>query len=131
VDEESPPPFLKQTLDERRVAEIQYFFATYNKFGGKEFKVLGTGSPEQAKRLVRQGREIQRAGNGIRQRCLNSFRHNRPARPRRVAAQRGSIGSYPRLGSACGIRNGEMAVSHEIHFTGGEPLLELSALFAR
>jgi inorganic pyrophosphatase len=57
VDEESPPPFLKQTLDERRGAEIQYFFATYNKLGGKEFKVLETAGAEQAKRLVRRGQD--------------------------------------------------------------------------
>jgi inorganic pyrophosphatase len=44
-------------LDERRGAEIQYFFATYNKLGGKEFKVLETAGAEQAKRLVRRGQD--------------------------------------------------------------------------
>ena len=54
-DEESPPAFLEEVLDKRRIAEIQFFFATYNKFSGKDFKVLGTGGPEEAKQVVLKG----------------------------------------------------------------------------
>lgn len=57
MDEESPKEFLKERLDDRQVAEVQFFFATYNHFSGKEFRVLGTGSAEQATQLVRAGEE--------------------------------------------------------------------------
>jgi inorganic pyrophosphatase len=55
ADEESPAEFLKMELDARRVAEVQFFFATYNQFSGKQFKVLGTGDSEEARRLVLVG----------------------------------------------------------------------------
>lgn len=55
LDEESPAEFLQVELDDRRVAEIQFFFATYNRFSGKEFRVLGTGGPEEASRIVHEG----------------------------------------------------------------------------
>ena len=55
LDEESPAEFLKLDLNQRRLSEIQFFFATYNRFSGKEFRVLGTGGPEQAGQLVRKG----------------------------------------------------------------------------
>lgn len=55
MDEESPPEFLKESLDERRIAEVRYFFSTYNKFSGKDFNVLGTGGLEQARQLVLDG----------------------------------------------------------------------------
>jgi inorganic pyrophosphatase len=57
LDEESPSEFLEFKLDARRVAEIGYFFNTYNQFSGKEFKVLGTGSAEEARRLVQDGQQ--------------------------------------------------------------------------
>lgn len=55
ADEESPPEFLKLDLDSRAVAEIQFFFSTYNRFSGKEFKVVGIGDERAAHDLVRQG----------------------------------------------------------------------------
>ena len=55
LDEESPPEFLKLDYTPRLAAQIQFFFATYNRFSGKEFKVLGVGSPQRAKKLIRDG----------------------------------------------------------------------------
>lgn len=49
------PNFFKAELDQRRIAEIQFFFGTYDQFSGKDFRVLGTGGPEQARQLVLSG----------------------------------------------------------------------------
>jgi hypothetical protein len=41
-------------LEDRRVAEIQFFFATHNKFSGKDFKEFGRGGAAPARELIRK-----------------------------------------------------------------------------
>jgi inorganic pyrophosphatase len=55
ADEESPPEFLFAEFDRRQLAQIEFFFATYNQLSGKTFKVLGAGNVRQAEQIVRQG----------------------------------------------------------------------------
>lgn len=44
-----------QQLNKSVVEEIQFFFETYNRFRGKEFKALGKYGPQKALKLVKQG----------------------------------------------------------------------------
>lgn len=53
IDEETPPEFISVPLDEARVKQIVFFFASYNKINSKDFKALRTGSARDAERLVR------------------------------------------------------------------------------
>ena len=56
-DEESPDEVTRIEFNERRLAQIRFFFSTYNEFSGKEFKILGTGDSQEAERLVREGQK--------------------------------------------------------------------------
>ena len=53
IDEETPPEFVSVPLDEALVKQIVFFFASYNKINGKDFKALRTGNARDAERLVR------------------------------------------------------------------------------
>jgi inorganic pyrophosphatase len=55
ADEESPPEFLFAAFDQGQLAQIEFFFATYNRVSGKSFKVLGAGNARQAQQIVQQG----------------------------------------------------------------------------
>ncbi|MCU7496512.1 MAG: inorganic diphosphatase [Ignavibacteria bacterium] len=44
-----------QQLNKNVLEEIQFFFETYNRYKGREFKPLGQYGPKQAMKLVRQG----------------------------------------------------------------------------
>lgn len=57
VDEETPPEFVSAPLDEALVRQIIFFFASYNKINGKDFKGLRTGNAQDAERLVRDAAE--------------------------------------------------------------------------
>ncbi|MGH7978293.1 MAG: inorganic diphosphatase [Limisphaerales bacterium] len=54
IDEETPPEFVSTPLDEPLVRQINFFFASYNKINGKDFKALRTGNARDGKRLVKQ-----------------------------------------------------------------------------
>jgi inorganic pyrophosphatase len=56
VDEESAPEYLFVDFDQRRLTQVEFFFATYNRLSGKEFKVLGWGKVAEAVRIVRKGK---------------------------------------------------------------------------
>ncbi|HEV2696056.1 MAG TPA: inorganic diphosphatase [Verrucomicrobiae bacterium] len=56
MDEESPAKYLFVEFDERKLAQVEFFFATYNRVSGKEFKVLGFGVAGKAEQLVEQGK---------------------------------------------------------------------------
>lgn len=44
-----------QQLNKSVLEEIQYFFETYNRYRGREFKALGQYGPQRALKLVKQG----------------------------------------------------------------------------
>ncbi|HEX2865483.1 MAG TPA: inorganic diphosphatase [Ignavibacteriales bacterium] len=44
-----------QQLNKSVLGEIQYFFETYNRYKGREFKPLGQFGPQRALKLVKQG----------------------------------------------------------------------------
>ena len=52
VDEVTPPEFVSVPLDDAQVRQIVFFFASYNKINGKEFKALRTGNAQEAERFV-------------------------------------------------------------------------------
>jgi inorganic pyrophosphatase len=52
IDEETPPEFVSVPLDDAQVKQIVFFFASYNKINGKDFKALRTGDARDAERLV-------------------------------------------------------------------------------
>ena len=56
VDEELVPEYLFVGFDECRLAQVGFFFATYNRLGGKDFKVLGWGEVAEAGQIVRKGK---------------------------------------------------------------------------
>jgi inorganic pyrophosphatase len=56
IDEESPAKYLFVEFDERKLAQVEFFFATYNRVSGKDFKVLGFGVAGKAEQLVEQGK---------------------------------------------------------------------------
>jgi hypothetical protein len=47
----------------RTISQIGFFFASYNKLYGKQFKVLGTGGPEMAEKLIRRAIKTSQKGN--------------------------------------------------------------------
>jgi inorganic pyrophosphatase len=51
-------------LNESLVAEIEYFFVSYNTIKGKQFKPLGRFGPEEAAKLVEEGTQRLR-GNSV------------------------------------------------------------------
>lgn len=58
IDEEMPPEFFAVELDKRRAAQIEFFFATYNRASGKQFKISGIGSARHAAKLIRKAQKI-------------------------------------------------------------------------
>lgn len=52
IDEETPPEFVSLFLDEARIRQIVFFFASYNRINGKDFKSLRTGDAKDAERLA-------------------------------------------------------------------------------
>jgi inorganic pyrophosphatase len=56
IDEETPAEYLFVDFDERRLAQVEFFFATYNRLGGKDFKVLGWGKVAEAGQIVQKGK---------------------------------------------------------------------------
>lgn len=54
IDEETPPEFVSVPLDDARIGQIVFFFASYNRINGKEFKHLRTGDSKDAEKLVRE-----------------------------------------------------------------------------
>ena len=52
VDEETPADFVSVPLDDAQVKQIVFFFASYNKINGKEFKALRAGNAQEAERFV-------------------------------------------------------------------------------
>jgi inorganic pyrophosphatase len=52
------PTYLESMeLDKRTLKEIEYFFISYNKLGGKKFKVLGKSGPGKAREIVKAAAE--------------------------------------------------------------------------
>lgn len=60
VDEESPPEFLLAEFDKRQMAEIEFFFATYNSVSGKKFKTSHVGTAKEAEKLIRTAEKMFR-----------------------------------------------------------------------
>jgi inorganic pyrophosphatase len=57
------PTFMESLeLDKKTLAEIEYFFISYNKLADKEFKVLGRGGEKKALAVVRKCRNKQEKG---------------------------------------------------------------------
>jgi inorganic pyrophosphatase len=52
IGKESPLEVRELKLEKSMVKEISVFFETYNRLYGKKFKVLGTGGPGKARKLV-------------------------------------------------------------------------------
>ena len=52
IDEETPPEFLSVSLDDARIRQMVFFFASYNRINGKDFKSLRTGDAKDAERLI-------------------------------------------------------------------------------
>jgi inorganic pyrophosphatase len=57
IDEETPPEYVSVPLDDARIRQISFFFASYNKINGKDFKHLRTGDAKEAEALVREARK--------------------------------------------------------------------------
>jgi inorganic pyrophosphatase len=47
-------------LDERVLAQIEFFFVAYNRLGGKKFKVKGIGGARDAKKIIADGQRRHR-----------------------------------------------------------------------
>jgi len=56
MDEETPEEYLFADFDKRNLAQMESFFATYNRISGKDFKVLGWGDARQARQLIQSGK---------------------------------------------------------------------------
>jgi inorganic pyrophosphatase len=54
VPKEAPTELEEIKLTEKTVSQIEFFFKTYNKAYGKNFKVLGIGNAKKAVELVKQ-----------------------------------------------------------------------------
>ena len=56
MDEETPEKFLFVDFDEQNLAQVEFFFATYNRISGKDFKALGWGDAQLARQLIQNGK---------------------------------------------------------------------------
>ena len=54
IDEETPPEFVSLLLDDARIRQIVFFFASYNRINGKDFKSLRTGDAKDAEKLIHE-----------------------------------------------------------------------------
>jgi inorganic pyrophosphatase len=52
-----------QQLNKNVIEEIQFFFETYNRYRGREFKAIGKYGPQRALKLVKQGIKIFKEEN--------------------------------------------------------------------
>ena len=59
IAKETPLEFQQLELDKPIAKQIEIFFATYNKVYGKVFKVLETGGPKKAWKIVHDAIELQ------------------------------------------------------------------------
>jgi inorganic pyrophosphatase len=55
IGKETPTVLEALGLDQKTLAQIEYFFITYNKLDGKKFKVLGFDGPKKANQVVKRG----------------------------------------------------------------------------
>jgi len=55
ISKQTPTSMESMKLDDKTLAEIEFFFQSYNRLAGKEFKVLGQMGSGQARALVRKG----------------------------------------------------------------------------
>ncbi|MDB6023737.1 MAG: Inorganic diphosphatase [Pedosphaera sp.] len=55
IGKETPNEFEAIALNKKLCRQIEYFFVSYNQLDGKQFKVLGQGSPQKAGQIVRKG----------------------------------------------------------------------------
>jgi len=60
VTEETPTSLESIELTSKTLREIEYFFVSYNKLGGKKFRVLGRADPKKATALVRKAASAYR-----------------------------------------------------------------------
>ena len=45
-------------LEDKTVREVEYFFASYNRLDGKDFKVIGKSGPKKAIDIVKAGEKL-------------------------------------------------------------------------
>jgi inorganic pyrophosphatase len=57
-------------LDKRTLSEIEHFFISYNKLGGKKFKVLGKGGPETALDIIKNCQRKARGETMLLKKCM-------------------------------------------------------------
>lgn len=55
IGKQTPQELETIELDAKTVQQIEYFFASYNRLDGKQWKALGKSGSKQAKELVRKG----------------------------------------------------------------------------
>jgi len=63
VSKATPTSLESIKLEGKIIKEIKYFFESYNKLTGKEFKVLGKAGPKNAREMVRKAEVTFRANN--------------------------------------------------------------------
>jgi inorganic pyrophosphatase len=56
TDEETPEKYLFADFGKRNLVQMEFFFATYNRISGKDFKVLGWGDARLARQLIQNGK---------------------------------------------------------------------------
>lgn len=67
IDEETPADFLSVPLDDARIRQIVFFFASYNKINGKDFKALRTGDAKDGERLIHEAvKRLENSSNKTR-----------------------------------------------------------------
>jgi inorganic pyrophosphatase len=54
IGKEVPEDWRAAELTKQTLSQIELFFKTYNRHYGKRFKVIGTGGPKKARRLIEQ-----------------------------------------------------------------------------
>jgi inorganic pyrophosphatase len=60
ISHETPLEFQTLELEKKMVSEIEFFFTGYNRLYGKKFKILGTGGPDKAIKIIRQAIRLRR-----------------------------------------------------------------------
>ena len=58
IGHETPPEFETMKLRKDLVFQIDFFFTAYNKLYGKKFKLLGTGGPQKAIKIVKRAMKL-------------------------------------------------------------------------
>ncbi len=62
IGKETPSEMQALELNRNTTTQIEFFFVSYNKLYGKEFKVLGIGNEKTALKLVRAAEKVYHAG---------------------------------------------------------------------